>query len=233
MARTPKAAGNLQVFNGSLPKPDVFAQNSGSGCCGNADVNYDKLGERVRFDNGLAHLNPTGGVDRFSVPGGNGFSGVSREIIDHINAVGVGATISVLAIPTYAFLTGVGVHVAAEEAGLTFNLITRNGLVIPTAWAATIEAEAGDAGCSIDRTITVHDPGDGETPVPFAGFTGFGALGTNLFVDIIGRNGNGEFSLEADELILQVATMPASGKVNGTFDIKVTASYDVVNRAEQ
>ena len=57
MARAPKSENNIQVFNGSRPQPDVFAANAGSGCCGTGvDLLYDKLGERVRFDNGLKHL---------------------------------------------------------------------------------------------------------------------------------------------------------------------------------
>lgn len=223
MARTAKSANNIQVFRGSKGKPDVFTENSGAGCCGTGlDTAYDKLGERTRFDNALAHSNPTGANDKYMFPGGNGFSGEKSAILAHINDIGVGATISVLAIPTYSFVTGVGVHIAAEELGLTFDLITRNGLVIPDA-ASPIEVATapGLTGCEVVRTQTVGD------------FVGFGALGNNLFIDIFGRDGTGSFSLEADELILRVATMPASGIVLGEFDITVSVSYDVIHRAER
>lgn len=224
MARSPKAATNLQVFRGSLPKPDVFAKNAG-GCCGpDAGPSADRLGERTRFDNGLAHSNPTGATDRFAVPSGNGFAGVSREIIDHINAIGVGASISVIALPTYGFLTGVGVHVAAEEPGLTFNLSTRNGTALPVADVKVVQAAPAAAGCAITRS---------STNGALASFSGIGALGSAEFIDILGRDGQGEFILEADELILTVATMPASGLINGTFDLTVSASYDVIHRAER
>ena len=93
----------------------MFTSNAGIGCCGPVDFDYDKLGERVRFDNGLKHLSPSGGVERYRFPGGNGFSDDRAAIINHINAVGVGAEISVIAIPTYAFVTGVGVHIESEE----------------------------------------------------------------------------------------------------------------------
>lgn len=225
MARTPKAADNLQVFRGSLSKPDVFAQNANDGCCpSTVDVTYDKLGERVRFDNALAHLNPIGANEKFNVPTGNGFSAdYRRAIVDHINAFGVGATISVIAIPTYAFVTGVNVHIAAEEPGLTFNLITRNGLVLPTTAVHVVEAAGSVEGCSIDRTDTAGD----ETS-----FAGFGALDGNLFIDIFGRSGESEFSLEADELILEVATIPTD-PVSGLFRIEVAVSYEIINRAER
>lgn len=223
MARVAKDADNIQVFRGSLPKPDVFALNSGAGCCGSGlDPAYDKLAERTRFDNALAHSNPLGANDKFRFPGGNGFESYRNEILAHINAVGVGAQISVLAIPTYAFVFGVGVHVAAEEAGLTFNLITRNGLALPDDVLIQVAAAAGAEPCTITRTQTVGS------------LAGFGALGTDLFRDIFALETGGEgFALEADELILEVATMPASGIVVGTFDLTVAANYHVIHRAEQ
>lgn len=223
MARTAKSPNNIQVFRGSRARPDVFAQNSGTGCCDNGTaVEHDKLATRVRFDNALAHQNPTGANDKFHFPYGDGFQGTRDAILAHINAVGVGATISVLAIPTYAFVTGVGIHIAAEEPGLTFNLKTRNGLALPTGVVKVVSAEASTT-CDLERTAT-----DGSA----ASFQGFGALGSNFMVDIYGRDGDGEFSLEADELILEVASMPSSGKVIGNFDLTVSASYDIIHRAD-
>lgn len=224
MARVAKAAGNLQVFRGSLSQPDVYAANAGKGCCGdNALVTVDKLGPRVRFDNANAHTNPIGGRETFAVPAGYGFSGVSRAIVDHINANGVGATISIIAIPTYAYVTGVGIHIAAEEDGLTFTLKTRNGLALPSV-TQVVTATAGDDACEITRTLATSDGTE---------YVGFGALGDGeLFVDIFGRHA-GLFSLEADELILEVDTMPAGGSIVGSFDIRVTAAYEMIHRAEQ
>lgn len=239
MARTPKSENNLQVFNGSRPKPDVFAMNSGAGCCGaGVDLLYDKLGDRVRFDNGLKHLSPTGGVERYRFPAGNGFNSHKAEIIDHINRVGVGATISVIAIPTYAFMTGLGLHIAASEPGLTFDLVTRNGLLLPTSGVVVTAAADSDSPCGVTRTMVAVtgevDDGEGGTgevlPIEIEGF---GALDADeLFIDHFYRYGQGSFALEADEIILRVATMPATPVV-GLFDITVSASYDVIYRAEQ
>lgn len=130
-----------------------------------------------------------------------------------------------LVIPTYAFVTGVGVHIAAEEPGLTFNLVTRNGLVLPGTGenggeVIEVTATDGSNGCEITRTQS-----EGS-------FEGFGALGNARFIDIFGRYGQGEFSLEADEIILEVATLPASGVVTGAFELEVSVSYDVIHRAE-
>ena len=224
MARNPKDAENLQVFRGSLSKPDVFSANAGDGCCGTGtQVTFDKLGIRTRFDNALAHSNPLGANDKYRLPYGNGFDVSSEEIIAHINEFGAGASISVLAIPTYAFVTGVAVHTYAEEEGLAFELVTRNGLVLPDDFLQLVTVAAGPGGslCDVTRTAAAG----AYTAV---GILPDGALNSTL----IGRSALGEFSLEADELILRVVSMPASGVVNGTFDIEVAVSYEVVKRAE-
>ncbi|KMQ97344.1 hypothetical protein RF55_2317 [Lasius niger] len=160
-----------------------------------------------------------GGKEEYVVPVGSpGFASTEESIVSWINGNGVGATISVIAIPTYAFVTGVAVHIDAEEAGLTFNLKTRNGLALPS--AKTIQVTATGSACDITRT---QDDGS---------FDGFGALSGAAFIDIFGRDGDGEFSLEADEIMLEVATMPTSGTVSGSFNITVSAAYEVIHRAE-
>lgn len=222
MARNDKLTPGIQVFRGSRPRQDVFSANLGTGCCGGPTLDYDKLADRTRFDNALAHSNPTGANDKFSFPYGDGFSDTRENIIDLINKEGVGAHISVLAIPTYAFVTGVSVHIESEEPGLTFDLVTRNGLELPSEVVKVVEAEVGEE-CAIERTAT-----DGSK----ASFAGFGALGNATFIDIFGRDGNGEFSLEADEIALKVASMPSDGKVVGDFKITVSVSYDIIHRAE-
>ena len=237
MARAPKSENNIQVFNGSRPQPDVFAANAGSGCCGTGvDLLYDKLGERVRFDNGLKHLSPAGGVERYRFPAGNGFNSHKADILRHINAVGVGAEISVIAIPTYAFVTGIGIHIAAYETGLTFDLVTRNGLLFPNSGLIVTAEVDPDSPCGVTRTVEEvagEEGGEGEPAGPVL-IEGFGALGADeLFIDHFYRDGQGRFALEADELILRVASMPVSGVVSGLFDLTVSASYDVIYRAEQ
>lgn len=233
MARTPKSEENIQVFRGGFPRPDVFAANANSGCCpGGVDFSYDKLPNRVRFDNGLNHLSPNGGNEKVQLPqAGDGFANYERSVIEHINAVGVGAQISVIAIPTYAYLTGVGVRIEADEPGLTFNLVTRNGLLLPV---NQVRVTADGEDCAVTRTLEVADIADPDAEPPVVGenfLAGFGQLGDDRFIDIFARSGQGLFSLEADEIIVEVATMPAGGIVTGAFRIEVAASYDVINRA--
>lgn len=222
MAWTNKAANELQVFRGSKPKADVFLKDAilGAGCCPSGlTVDYDKLARRVRFDNGLSHLNPLGGNEKFHVPEGDGFSSSRSEIVAHINEFGVGARIAVIAIPTFAFLTGVGIHIEAEEPGLTFNLVTRNGLALPNDSVIQV-VSSGDA-CAPTRVQTVGS------------LAGFGDLPANaLSVDIFAREAVGMFALESDELVLEVAAMPAE-PVTGAFSIRVSASYQLIDRAEQ
>lgn len=227
MARNAKSANNIQVFRGSRTFKDVFAQNAGLGCCDDgATTAHDKLAARVRFDNELAHLNPHGANDKFRFPYGNGFEGYRNGIIDHINTVGVGAQVSVLVIPTYAFVTGVGIHVAAEEAGLTFNVLTRNGLTLPVEQAILVTSTASGGDCEVDRS---QEDLNGEGTFDFEGI---GAMEGALALDYFTRSCCGEFSLEADEIILEVASMPAGGVVNGLFDLTVSVSYDVLHRAD-
>lgn len=223
MARNAKLSPGIQVFRGSRPRQDVFAANAGVGCCNDSGAaDYDKLADRTRFDNALAHSNPAGANDKFAFPFGDGFADTRNNIIKGINDNGVGFNVSVLAIPTYAFVTGVGIHIEAEEPGLTFNLVTRNGLVLPSACVHVVDATVD--GCTVTRT---------DTAGSVASLAGFGALGTSAFVDILARDdGCGQFSLEADEIALEVATLPASGLVLGKFALSVSVSYDVLHRAE-
>lgn len=224
MAWAAKAANELQVFRGSKPRLDVFAQSlSDSNCCDDGTaIAHDKLARRVRFDNGLSHLNPSGGTEIYRVPDGDGMTSTRQSIIDHINANGVGARIALIAIPTYAFLTGVGVHISEEETGLTFNLVTRNGLVLPVdaGEGAVIQVAVTGDSCAPTRTQTVGS------------LAGFGALGGASQIDIFARYGQGNFALESDEIVLEVASMPAGGAVTGAFDLSVSASYDMIHRAE-
>lgn len=224
MAWALKDAENMQIFRGSKPAADVFTKSliEGADCCPTDTViAYDKLARRVRFDNGLSHLNPLGGNEKFRVPIGSGFTSQMHDIVAHINEFGVGAQISVIAIPTYAYLTGVGVHVEAMETGLTFSLVTRNGLVLPSGLVDIVDV-TGDV-CAPIRTRTAGSA---------ASFVSFGALGAGVHMrDIFGRSALGEFSLEADELILEVTAIPVT-PVTGAFDITVSVNYELINRAE-
>lgn len=230
MPQQDKLSPGIQVFQGSRPQLDVFAANADNGCCDDAtQVDHDKLANRVRFDNGLAHLNPLGGVERFAFPFGNGFANTRNKIINGINDNGVGFNISVIAVPTFAWVTGIGIHVEAEESGLTFDVVTRNGLVLP--------GTGETCGCvktvntDVDGCDVTHTASDGDA----TSFEGIGAMDDHAFVDIFGRAPiccDGIFASEADEIALKVASMPGSGTVNGEFAISVSVAYEVIHRAE-
>ena len=220
MARIDKSAKSLQVFRGSKPKADVFARTAGDCCAPAAESTYDKLGCRVRFDNSTAHENPTGANEKFHFQKQRFPVETLADQVAHLNKQGVGGRLSIFAIPTYAFVTGVGIVVLAEEPGLTFKLVTRNGLVLPTKVGIKVDV-AGDACCP------VRTQGVGVITAPF------GALATGVTEQyIFGRDADGKFSLEADEIMLEVVTMPASGVIAGTFDVIASVSYDIINRAE-
>jgi hypothetical protein len=219
--RNPVGAKELQIFKGSRSKADVFARSDAS-CCGTTVMPvYDKLDCRVRFDNGLAHLNPTGGNEKFHFQKQRFEVEPKQAQIAHLNAKGVGAQLAVITIPTFAFVTGVSVVVLAEEAGATFRLRTRNGLVIPSTVGIKVDV-SGDSCCPT-RTQGAFN----------LATTAWGALPVGVTEQyMFNRNGAGEFSLEADEILVEVVTMPASGAFLGEFDFIVSVNYDVQNRAE-
>lgn len=225
MARNPKADTNIQLFRGSRTRLGVVKDMLGSDCCGeNAiDLAHDKLADRVHFSNGLAHSNPTQANDKWAFPG-TGLDFNDREVIDHINRVGVGAQISVLVIPTYAFLNKLSVAVLNSEPGLTFTLKTRNGLVLTPDRSISVSVEAGDGDCEVTRV-------QGTTAITAP----FGALTDDELQHYrFGVYDEGKFSLEAEEIIVEVVTMPTlnDGKVIGDFNFQVAVNYEVVQRAE-
>lgn len=235
MARTAfNPSTMLQVFRGSKLPLDVFAKNSGRTCCGSGfAMSYDRLADVVHGPNSHAHLAPTSYNDKYVVPqgpAGGTLENDRNEIVSFINAVGVGAKIGVICIPNYAYITDVAVHIAASEPGLTFNLKTRNGLALPSKKVITVNTTRNENEvCVLDRTEVPN----GEDPVDGSAFTNFGALDGNVFVDIFGRDGDGVFTAEADEIQLEVVSMPVNKKVAGTFNITVSVNYTTCMRAER
>lgn len=226
MAFNEKLQPGIQLFRGSRPKQGLFSKHAGDGCCGSGvSTDYDKLPPVTRADNSLTHLNPGSFNSKFLFPYGDGFETNRNDVINGINTHGVGYNISVLAIPTYAFVTGVAVHIEAEEPGLTFDLVTRNGLELPTECVKVVDAKVKGGDCEVERTLT---EGSADT------LKGFGKLGPDVAMqDIFARDAAcGQFSLESDEIALRVASMPASGRITGKFRILVSVNFDILNRAE-
>lgn len=233
MART-QYDGHLQVFRGSKLPMGVFAKHASIGCCGStANTSLDRLADIVHGPNSHAHLKPSGFNDKYMFPIGPVGGTMERDqddILAYINEVGVGAKVGVLVIPNFARVTDIGVRVEAEEPGLTFNLVTRNGLALPLTSVVTVKtAPKEDAPCELTRTVTTA----ADAAAGAAAFKNFGALDKNLFVDIFGSDGTGSFALEADEIMVEVASMPTNKRVYGDFRMVVSVNYRVCDRAER
>lgn len=228
MART-KYDGHLQVFRGSKLPMGVFAKHASVGCCGSTvETSLDRLADIVHGPNSHAHLKPSGFNDKYMFPIGPVGGTMERDqddILSYINEVGVGAKVGVLVIPNFARVTDIGIRIEAEEPGLTFNLVTRNGLVLPQESVKIVKTAPSDTSpCELARTAE-----DGTA----ASFQNFGALDKNLYIDIFGSDGTGSFALEADEIMVEVASMPANKRVYGNFRMVIAVNYRVCDRAER
>lgn len=220
MARNAMSALALQLFRGGLNKLSLWAEHIGGACCDPAVTpRIDRLNPTINPENANVHTNPYGHRDYWHF--GTLADSIRDQIVRHINTAGVGAQLEVMVIPTFALLNTVRVDVLAEEAGLTFELKTRNGTVLPTGQLINVlETEGGDGCGEVSR-------------VQAAGaYTGLGALSgaTRSYTMGVSDIG-GEFALEADVLILEVTGLPAGGVV-GYFDIQVHANYTAPGRSE-
>lgn len=246
MARTAfDPATMLQVFRGSKQPLGVFAKHAGSGCCGTSfSVGFDRLADVVHGPNSHTHLNPVSYNDKYMVPMGpvgGTLENDRDEIVSFINAVGVGAKIGIICIPNFAFITDISVRIEAEEPGLTFNLKTRNGLALPSKKVITVKTtRSEDNACVLERDVTeksavvtgnlTSGASDGTAA---NAFNDFGNMNDNVFIDIFGRDGDGVFTAEADEIMLEVASMPVGKKVVGNFRVIVAVNYSICDRAER
>jgi hypothetical protein len=221
MARVAKSAKAYQVFRGGLNdlSKNPWIQNLGNGCCEVAPViDQDRLNPTINPENSLVHTRPYGNRDYWQ------FSEMSdsdrARVVKHLNDNGVGAQLEVLVLPTFSLLSTVAIVTFAEEAGLVFEIKTRNGTVLPSGQLIKV-LETEGADCSgVVRVQSAADPADIG---PLEGATRV----HNLFVS----DKLGEFSLEADVLILEVVSMPASGIV-GAFDLRVHANVVAPGRSE-
>jgi hypothetical protein len=221
MARVAKSAKAYQVFRGGLNdlSKTPWIQNLGNGCCEVAPViDQDRLNPTINPENSLVHTRPYGNRDYWQ------FSEMSdsdrARVVKHLNDNGVGAQLEVLVLPTFSLLSTVAIVTFAEEAGLVFEIKTRNGTVLPSGQLIKV-LETEGADCSgVVRVKSAADPADIG---PLEGATRV----HNLFVS--GKLG--EFALDADVLILEVLSMPAGG-IAGAFDLRVHANYVAPGRSE-
>lgn len=219
-AKDPKA---LQLFRGGLNdiQKNPWVQNLGLGCCDpSPKVDVDRLNPTINPENALVHSRPFGNRIhwRFSEHDDT----TRANIVNHINTNGVGAQLEILVIPTFAFWHSLHVVTLAEETGLTFRLRTRNGTALPNSQQIKVSETDSGAGCGdVARVQAAADPNS------------IGALGGATRVHNIFVDGNGgQFALEADVVILEVTALPASGKVDGFFDLLVHSTTVAAGRSE-
>lgn len=223
MARNAMGAKALQLFRGGLNALAVnpWVQNLGGSCCDPvATVAQDRLNPTINPENALVHTRPIGSRDAWQFS--EHADSVRDRIVAHINANGVGTQLEILVIPTFSFLLAAHVVVMAEEAGLTFELKTRNGLALPNDRRIKVAETDSPDGCGpVTRVQTAP-----------ANLAGLGPLGSATRVHTIGlATDGGKFALEADVLMLEVTAVPAE-PVKGFFDIRVYASYATHGRSE-
>lgn len=225
MARSIKSAKAIQLFRGGFNKLPLFAQFLGGDCCApGAVVDIDRLPVTLNWENANIHTSPLGGRDTWCF---NELTDSERaEVIARINTGGVGTQLEILTIPTFSFLQNLRVGVYGEETGLTFKIKTRNGTALPAGQRFEVtEAQSANECGAITRTKTDVDwvAGAAET----IGELGSATKKYSYAVDGAG----GTFALEADVIILEVASVPASGVV-GFFDMCVDLSYTSNGRSE-
>lgn len=110
---------------------------------------------------------------------------------------------------------------------LTSNAVS--GTVSDTTVTATVTNTAV-TGTVTDTTISGKVTPDSTAA---NAFNGFGKMDDNVFIDIFGRDGDGVFTAEADEIMLEVASMPVGKKVVGNFRVVVAVNYSICDRAER
>lgn len=212
----------MQVFRGGLNdlNKNPWIQQLGNGCCEAAPVvDQDRLNPTINPENAHVHSRPFG--NRLYWQFSEHDDSTRAKIVKHINTHGVGAELEIIVIPTFGFLYSVHVAVLAEEADLTFELVTRNGTELPA--GQVIKVIETDAGATCGGVTREQEDGD---------LADLGALdgATRVHTIAISDKG-GEFALDADVLILKVKTVPADGVV-GNFDIRVHSNTVAGGRSE-
>lgn len=222
MARVAKSSKAHQSFRGGLNdlSKNPWLQNIGNGCCEVAPaIDQDRLNPTINPENALVHSRPFGNRLhwRFSELDDT----TRRQIAAHINTHGVGAQLEIIVIPTFAFVHSIHTVTLAEEAGLVFELKTRNGTLIPSDQLIKVsETDSGD-GCG--EVARVKAAADKASIGPLAGASRV----HNFFV----AGDGGSFALEADVLILEVKSVPADSVI-GSFDILVHSTTVAAGRSE-
>lgn len=218
-AKGPKAK---QVFRGGLNdlSKSPWLQNIGGACCEPSHaIDQDRLNRTINPENALVHSRPFG--NRLHWWFSEHDDSTRRQIVNHINTHGVGAQLEIIVIPTFAFVHSIHTVTLVEEAGLVFELKTRNATPIPSGQKIKVSETDGADGCG--EVARVQGAAD-EAAI--------GALdGASRVHNFFVADNGGEFALNSDVIILEVKSVPAGG-VKGTFDILVHSTTVAAGRSE-
>jgi hypothetical protein len=222
MAWNPLPAKTLQLFAGGKSDLDPYAKTlaNGSNCaCGdNISLTYDRLKNPIQFERGLNHLSPLGGRETVEV-GGNQHRYVNKQVIDHINANGVGARIELIAIPAASILKFLAVSIYELDAGLTFKVTSRNGITLPQTGKKLVVPIEG--GCNPDIA---------ESSAASSALNALTAPASTSrsehFVFINGNVLNGN----SDVITLEVVAIPTSGVVTVNNYFQIDVGYETTLR---
>lgn len=215
---------HFQAFRGGLRHLSgaVKAQLRGTCCEGDLELRKDRLPARMRFDNGLAHENPNGANQKWIFKNATD----RREVVQHLNDYKAGATIGVLALPTYSVITALAISIGFMPTGFTFKLSSRNGTLDGVTGTLHTVVLSGDHCEPARDHVSANAQG-------LAAVIATGLAKGELHKDYIFIPDKPIFQAQADEILIDVETFATSGKVvDGEFDITVAANYDVVIRSE-
>lgn len=217
MAFNPKPAGALQFGKGGLPKPDPYAATLFSGCCAQGAIDVDTLVNPLGADNGLSHTTPTGCRD-FGTFGSREQSSDNDAIVDYINATGVGAIVYLLRLPSFAQITSFAASVYALDAGLTLQIVGRNGLPLPTDGKKIVVPTEGCRQKDFVESAAALSALDAIT-------AGAATSESEHYVFVGGSVAT--LSGNSNDIGIQVVAMPTSGKLTAFNLLELSVSYDV------
>lgn len=222
MAFVAKDDKTLQVFRGGFNDltKSPWLQNIGNGCCEPGHkIDQERLPRSLHPENANVHSRPFG--NRLHWWFSEHDDTTRRNIVNHINTVGVGAKIEVITIPTFAFVHSLHTVTLAEETGLVFKLFARNGTLVPAGQKIKVsETDSGDGCGEVARVKAAADE------------NAIGALdGASRVHNFFVADNGGEFALEADVWVLEVVSLPADG-VTGAFDLLIHSTTVAAGRTE-
>lgn len=224
LARKPLPEAHFQAFRGGNKKLSQRTEALLRGTCCDAGMSivFDRLPQRMRFDNGLGHENPKGANQKWDF----GHEPDKTKLVKHMNDYQADTVIGVIAPPSYALVTHIAVSLGELPAGFTFHLSSRNGFlenVTGTLHTVTISGNT----CEPTRDYTSAD----STALSSVKFAQLQA--GELRKDYILVLDKPAFVPQADELTIEIDDFATSKRVSeADFNLVVAVNYDFAIRSE-